>query len=368
MEQSYHDIQKKIEEVEQKLYQVENLNTMMSEHLKMLSFQYDITRKFSSVHTRRELFQLFTKLLRTRFNIEEFAIFLYDSGSGLLTVAYSHGLPRRKLKETYYRPEEGFVGKAFSLQKPIYLPDVKKLKEFNYFHFRQQKKGSVLYIPIRESEHALGVLKMRRILPNAFSELEKKLLNSLSEPLFSAITRILENETNQQNSWFDEETGIYNRKHFLKLFQKEFKRAQRYQHSLSVVSIRFGQGEAGRTRNGAAKLSKLLQFSANILKENMRVSDAYARYDAKTLIILLSETNWQAGIEAAKKFHKILRQAFTNAEDSLDHSSFEIAVGISNYPADTIEPPLLLELALKPAKDLARIENRYLKSSGKEIL
>jgi len=179
---SPEEIQHKFEQLQLKYKEIESTNQILSGQVNELFILYDIIRQLNSARSSKEIFKILTEILRKDFNVEEFAFFLHNKKSGFLSVHYSHGLPKRELREFFYKSNERFVGKVFSTGKAIYIADVGRYKDFNYYHYEANIYGSIFYLPLQcPNQDPTGVLKLRKPISNSFSHSERTILLKLKD-------------------------------------------------------------------------------------------------------------------------------------------------------------------------------------------
>jgi diguanylate cyclase (GGDEF)-like protein len=344
------EIQQKIGELEVKLNEVEDTNKILTRQIKEFYLLYDVCKNLNQTKTHKEVFSVLTSILKKDFNVQEFSVFIYNPKLKILNIEFSTGLPKKNIKEFFYRSNEGFVGKVFNSCKSLYLHDLKEYKNFNYYQMIKKITGSVFYLPLQVSqEETLGVLKLRKTRPNSFSKFEQNILKQIGEPLSIALKKGLEFDTLDRIAWIDTLTGFHTKKYFEKSFNAEIRRSQRYQHSLSLINFTIDNLSEIVHEYGKESGDLIVKEIAIFLQENMRMCDICFRYAPNQFLILLPETQKSDAKEVVGK----INQNWGNKEILLRDEyliSLEISSGFANYPKDTIEPPILLQIALESAK------------------
>lgn len=345
------DINQRLEEFEVKFSEVEATNKLLSRQVKELYLLYDAIKKLNLTKHSKEVYAALISILRINFNMEEFGVFMYNPKSQILYVQISNGLPKRELKEFFYRPNEGFVGKVFDSGDPLYIADISIYKNFRYYQMDKKIQGCIYYVPLKAPPaEILGVLKVRKPVPDSFSDLERDILSKLSEPLSIALKKGLAFDNIDRSAWIDDLTGLYTKKYFEKRYDSEIRRSQRYQHPLSIIALAITNLKEIVRKNGKQTEDLVIRELASFLQENTRMCDICFRYSANQFIILLPETLKHAADGVVKKVHRnwANKEILLSDEQPL---SVKIALGSANYPKDTIEPPVLLKLALEPPEE-----------------
>jgi len=119
-------------------------------------------------------------------------------------------------------------------------------------------------------------------------------------------------------------TGIYNRRYFFELAQKEFARAQRYDFPLSVMMFDIDHFKRINDTHGHFTGDQVLRAVAGIIRESMREVDIFARYGGEEFVMLLPET----GITDARKSAERLRAMVENKVIDTDSGEIQITASI----------------------------------------
>lgn len=344
---SHIEIHQKLEELEIKFNEVEETNKILSCQIKELFLLYGACKKLNQTRNHKEVYSALTSILTKDFLVDEFSVFIYNPKLKILNIQFSNGLPKRNIKEFFYRSHEGFVGKVFNSGQSLYLKDLSIYKNFRYYQMDKKFLGSAFYLPLSiPPADTFGVLKLRKPIPDSFTEIEQNILKQLSEPLSIALKRGIAFDKIDRYAWIDELTGLYTKKYFEKQFHAEIRRSQRYQHSLSLINLTVDNLPEIIHEYGKENGDLVLKEFAFFLIDNMRMSDICFRYASNQFLILLPETQKDPALKVVQK----IQNNWANKEILLHNEipvSIEISSGFANYPKDTIEPPVLLKIALE---------------------
>lgn len=128
---------------------------------------------------------------------------------------------------------------------------------------------------------------------------------------------------------FDALTGIYNRRKFQELLENEIERAQRYHQPLSLVLLDIDHFKKINDEYGHSEGDRVLVSIAEILRNNLRQSDIYARWGGEEFIVLMSHTDLPTAQQVAEKLRQLLG-AVNYGNNQLVSASF----GVSSLQAD----------------------------------
>jgi diguanylate cyclase (GGDEF)-like protein len=151
------------------------------------------------------------------------------------------------------------------------------------------------------------------------------------------LRKVSEKELNYLES-HDALTGLYNRMRFEQLIKQEIKRAERYNHSVSLFLIDIDHFKQINDTYGHRVGDRTLKSFSKLLLESIRSTDHAARYGGEEFIVLLPETNSRVAKELAERLKtKVNNHHFSTEE--IENLKFTISIGVSSYPdgADTWE-------------------------------
>jgi len=93
----------------------------------------------------------------------------------------------------------------------------------------------------------------------------------------------------------DSLTGLYNRRFFMEVLEREFYKVRRYGGSLSLILLDLDDFKSINDEHGHQFGDKVLQSISEVLKKRARTSDVVARYGGEEFTVIASNT----GIEHA---------------------------------------------------------------------
>ena len=183
---------------------------------------------------------------------------------------------------------------------------------------------SYISVPIEET----GAIEVFASGDNAFSELDRNLMEIVGNHLYERITRSqLEGDLKNQ-AIHDQLTGLYNRHYFDKILAKEVERAQRYGHDISFLMIDINNFKDVNDRYSHSTGDRVLVQIGEILSENVREPDTVIRYGGDEFLVLMPETGSGSEIVIDRLNEKT--QSWSQETELIDFT-LTLAVGAASY-------------------------------------
>jgi diguanylate cyclase (GGDEF)-like protein len=202
------------------------------------------------------------------------------------------------------------------------------------------KPFSVALLPLFFQEQRLGYV--------AFDGKDLRPLATVAVQLASAMKRTQLHAEVVELSLADNLTGVYNRRYFEILVQKEAERSRRFNRDLAVVMIDVDQLKAYNDDFGRAAGDDALKIVARCIGGSARRGiDTVTRYGGQAFAVILPETNQQGALIVAENIRCQLR------DESPLLRKLTISVGIASMCGEKMDPQTLIgraETALRQAK------------------
>lgn len=178
-------------------------------------------------------------------------------------------------------------------------------------------------------------------LDNAMKALKQKEIELLqiNEALTNEIQmrKLMEKELKESEkrykelSQIDSLTGIYNRRQFFILAEKEVKKAFRYKRPLSVLMLDLDYFKKINDTYGHAVGDKVLQLTAKTVTQNLRSVDIFGRYGGEEFAIILPETNRLDALKVAERIRGNIEKTPFEVGDNVI-INITVSLGICSEP------------------------------------
>ena len=198
-------------------------------------------------------------------------------------------------------------------------------------------------------------------LVNVSHDFAINLLLSLARRLRANNTTVSSNIKLQReykrNAMIDGLTGLYNRRWIDEAMPRFVARYGRSGHALSVLMIDVDHFKLFNTTYGHAIGDKVLAVVARTLRENLRPTDLVARYGGEEFLVILPDTNVEAGRHAAERVRAAV------AAEALEDVDTRITISLGGAclaPRETMAALLArADAALYASKDGGRDRVTY---------
>lgn len=127
----------------------------------------------------------------------------------------------------------------------------------------------------------------------------------------------------------DNLTGIYNRRKFEELFQREISYAKRYEQPLSLLMIDIDDFKSINDNYGHQVGDEFLKLFSNTLQANIRDIDILGRWGGEEFVVLLHKTDQEEAFQAAER----LRESIFNLKYDTGKGILSKSVSIGTITA-----------------------------------
>ena len=204
---------------------------------------------------------------------------------------------------------------------------------------------SILSVPIRINGKSIGFISLERIEGKMFSAIDINFLESLCGVFSTEV--YLKNKYNKVHlsAIHDGLTGLLNHNAFLKRFDEELSRADRFSQSVGLIVLDIDKFKNINDNYGHLYGDYVLKEVSNIISQNVRTIDVVGRYGGEEFSVLLVNTNIDDCIPMAQRIvDKISNKTFL--KDGIA-SQITISAGMAGFPTHSDQLTNLIEKADK---------------------
>jgi len=259
------------------------------------------------------------------------------------------------------RRGEGVVGQVWATGAPLLINDYHtwpgRKREYDNFPNR-----ALVSVPIHWGEEFLGVLNILAYVPHRFTEADRDMLSLFAMQAAIAIRNAKLYNKIEQLSMTDELTGLFNRRGFFQLGEREFERALRFGRPLSALMLDIDHFKRVNDTHGHAGGDQVLRVLADCFRQNTRAIDIAGRYGGEEFALLLPEILQSEAIQIAERLRQSMADLSIPIGSEKGHSSpvdisITVSIGVTALSQDGQSLTDLLDRAdhaLYRAKDSGR--------------
>ena len=150
----------------------------------------------------------------------------------------------------------------------------------------------------------------------------------------------------EEQSITDGLTGLKNRRFFDERLHEEFRRAQRYGDTLSLIMIDLDHFKDVNDRHGHPAGDVVLRDAAALIRASIRDPDICARYGGEEFAVILPKTHMSGALAVAERIWRELgaKEYLVSANGAPDPRKVHVtaSIGIAFYPSKDISSGELL--------------------------
>lgn len=221
--------------------------------------------------------------------------------------------PSRVIGLRFPIPGETPNSLVIQTRRPYLLHEADKV----YPIFRQPPHDHIhswLGVPLIVRNEVIGLLAIDGRDPFQFTQEDVELVSAFA----AQVAVVLENarlfEAVQQFATTDDLTGLYNRRHFMELAQREFERARRYKRDLSAMIFDLDHFKRVNDAYGHPVGDEVLRAIGRLCREKLREADPIGRYGGEEFAALMVETSLQDAEQAAERLRREVEKMIVHTQ------------------------------------------------------
>lgn len=284
------------------------------------------------------------------------AVALLDPDDRLILRAAWGQATKRVIGMELEQGDKSQTGYTILREEPVLVQDYSQLTGFSVPPLVSQYKiSSGLSVPMLSRGKVIGAMLAHSKTPRHFNQENIPILSLIANQTAITIDKIRLHEETRQLAFTDELTSLYNRRHFIKLAEREVDRAIRYKHSLAFIMFDLDRFKQVNDSYGHPAGDQVLKTVASLVRQELRDIDLLGRYGGEEFVILLPETGRKGARALAERLRKRIAQTQINiAQEKI---SITISLGVSILSPDCNNLANLIEAsdkALYSAKETGR--------------
>jgi two-component system cell cycle response regulator len=216
-----------------------------------------------------------------------------------LRVATLHGLPQG-IQGMAVPQGSGMIGEAAATRRVV---------SGNRPFAPHLRVGQALAAPMVVGESLEGVIMVANPeTAHPFDGEDERLLELFAQQAAAALQNARLFEEVRHLARTDPLTGLYNRRHFFELAQRELERVRRAHGVMAIILLDIDHFKHVNDTYGHQAGDQALRYVADLLREGLRAADVSARFGGEELVVLLPDTNLSRAAAVAERLRGTLSQ------------------------------------------------------------
>ncbi len=214
---------------------------------------------------------------------------------------------------------------------------------------------TLLVVPIRGQDSEAGVAWVFAE-GREFEAHEIEMVEIVASHASAALENAERYHNAKERAFIDDVTEVYNARYLLSATENEIRRAERYEHPLSVLFLDLDRFKLVNDRYGHLLGSQTLRNLSQVLLQGVREVDTLARYGGDEFTILLVDTAHQEAMLIAERIRRSVEEHVFEAGRN-GTLRLTVSVGVATHPSHGTTRESLLENADKAmyrAKSMGR--------------
>jgi diguanylate cyclase (GGDEF)-like protein/PAS domain S-box-containing protein len=273
---------------------------------------------------------------------EKGALFLVDAESGEMQLCTLVGYADEHVHTSPFITR-GYTAQAVRLRQALLVADTRSDESTRYEGEIEEMRliRSTIVAPFVLGAQVLGAISMDSTRVEAFDHSDLQLLEAFAAAATAAIHNAQLHARLQELATIDDMTGLFNRRFFFELGEREVERALRFNHPLTAIMLDIDHFKHVNDTFGHPVGDRVLEELAQRCQRELREVDLVGRYGGEEFTILLPETRWQQGCQVAER----LRRAIEAAPLTDEPEPISITVSMGVAPCTERTPNLSAVLA-----------------------
>ncbi len=204
----------------------------------------------------------------------------------------------------------------------------RKVIERKSLVIQENDVNSVIAFPLKIREEVIGIIYVYGELVGGIRRKEIGFVSVIADQIAIGISNASQYEQIRQLAIVDKLTGVFNRRHFMELLDREIVRSESFDKPISIILIDIDDFGKYNNANGHLKGDKLLREIGGLLRENIRGVDVVGRYGGEEFIVLLPEASVVEAFEIAERIRRKVEEQKFDGMEKQPNGKITISVGV----------------------------------------
>jgi diguanylate cyclase (GGDEF)-like protein len=192
---------------------------------------------------------------------------------------------------------------------------------------------SLVCVPLIVSNEVVGILYVDDFTPRKYPVEDLKILEILASFASIAIQNARTHRLLMRQANTDSLTGLFNRRCFETVLDREFQRAERHNREFSLALVDVNDFKKFNDTYGHQSGDRALTALGESIRRAIRSTDFAARYGGDEIVIILPETKLSKAYQLfVNRIKQEIEEGF--AKITNDEFNLSVTIGIASFPRD----------------------------------
>lgn len=270
----------------------------------------EVMQSISSKLELNEFLELVYRQVNRFIHAESFFIANYETETDEWQVVYEKNV-REKNQFMRMKSSQGATGYVISTRKPLLVNNSREISEFREATGRKRvgvPSKSWMGVPLIVADKVVGAMVAQSYeYENFYSQEDLNLFVMIASQVAVAFENARLFAQVQQLAVTDTLTGLYTRRHFFELAEKEVERAQRYERDLVVAMLDLDHFKNVNDRYGHLIGDQVLRTIALACCQALRKMDFIGRYGGEEFVMMMPDTGIDEALAAAERLRQLIQ-------------------------------------------------------------
>lgn len=262
------------------------------------------------------------------------SIALFTAKTGTLRIHAHKGFSRGFISNSEWMVQRGGLTERILKSRGVTVINDSTNKAF-FTSSAAVKEGikSLVCVPLVYSSDVVGILYLDDFTPRKFPSEDLHTLEIMASFAAIAIHNARTHTVILQQANTDSLTGLFNRRSFENVLEREFQRADRHGREFSLALVDVNDFKKFNDTFGHQAGDRALTALGEAVRKAVRTTDFAARYGGDEIAIILPETKLARAYELfTKRIKQKIEEGFTRITNG--DFSLTVTIGIASYPRD----------------------------------
>jgi diguanylate cyclase (GGDEF)-like protein len=251
----------------------------------------------------KQISALILELLRRVIPYDIGAFLTLEEGELRLAAIRRPADARNLIGETYPVAGSRLCNTAIQMKRPLISP-INGPEDILLPLRPDQDVRSFLGVPIVYRDRVTGLMALYNFGTQSFTEADARVAELFASQVSIAMENSRQVAQYERQAVTDVLTGLYNRRAFIPLGEKEVGRARRYHRPLALILFDIDHFKAVNDAHGHVIGDRVLQVLTKRVSDTTRATDVVCRYGGEEFIVLMPEASREEGLAMAERLRQ----------------------------------------------------------------